>query len=1560
MRVALPSSKVSMAKILPPEMLGLIGSHIDTLASVNMFHRVVALRNNTAPRTTAQVRKFASIMSMMSQRIVEGNLYQMPMIQPDYTPNKHSHQSDALVFYAVEKTSNMAKKDRTSLLRSIVKRFPQATMLHNRDRYTPIHVAVQDRNTLYEIAPFLEEYPALVNVDRLLLTDGVQETPLFTAIGCQAPYETIAKMIDVERKVLTMQNEAGCTPLHGLFDTCSNFLTAASVRLLSFPDSPVRNNALLMLVDEKNETPLHVALKVDTDTTTAHVHHLKRIDFAEIVGLLVDTHQDVLEHKNRAIVELEDEFADDSMESNTPLHLAVQRRMPWTILQLLIDQHQHVLLLRNSVDRRGNNQFATPLHIAIELALPPDAITGLIDDGARVLVLRNNFNDMPLHAALRKQRLRQRNSSFNEASQKEIVKMLIRRGVEAHVDFLTFTGHGGDTVLHIAVKHEAPLCVVRMLVNADDRSLLIPNSFGEYGVDTPENQENDTPLHSALENQASDRVLRLLVDVDETVLFMANAAGETPLHIAARLDKEVGIIALLIPERNPPAHLPDVPFDVLLTKNNQGNTPLHLALLADAGFEVIQLLIDRDREVLYATNDTSQIPLHVAAENNASLETMAMLMTTGPGALDVRLEVDINDWTPLHTALCHKVSIEIVRLLIDPECIVLGMLTTDLETPLHIAASDWNKHSPLTWTELLRPSPEPHEDARILQDIRGNTPCHRACYQEASFEVLKLLIDPAKVALNTINDRMMLPVHSGVWLGFERVQLLLDVTAYTTKWPLRFMPDSDGNTPLHIALNSCNTSEKTVFEVVQLLIDDEELVLGALNESDMTPLHVATLNVEWELMLPGDCRKLLHLLLGSRPFATGGFPLAAIPLDERLQMRDCHEDSPLQNAVASHLPYELLPMLIDTHKNLLLVKKDVWNAQQQTRLVYSLLPLNDMLRQWGSRGAWTPSPTIVPFFIDPKQMVLWSLDDRSHLPLHNAIAFELDIQIIQQLLPPVATDGKKPDVGKHIFLGAPGYTPLQLAVRHKTDIAVYRLLLAHFSGPGYRTLICRDNNDDTALMSAVRLGHCTEIMKLLIDPARDVLLLSSPMQLTPLHVALEKDLSVAHIQLLMDGRKRVLMCRDTNLNTPLHAAFLNGDSDVAVLYALLERTDCSAESIQESLMMTDSLDRTPLNLAVLAYPSWKRRYMENEWWGLIVHLASMCPGALMVPCSRGKTPLLNAIHLGRSVGNFFDLTKLIDLDKTVLSVAGSDGVFPLHVMLKTASWDSHAPYTIDALRPVLHPRILTLTDRHGMTALHVALMYEYTDNNVLAGLIDAQREVLLIQDKDGRTPLHIACELKIDNVDTISLLLDAVDRVQLCRRKTKQEYTPLVSALYSGASFRVIQCLLAPLTTRAQKKSILLTKDNIDHTPLHCAIYQHASVNILRLLLDPQCDVLTSMNAHGRSPLHVAIEMGVLPLDDLAFLIDPTRTVLTMQDVDGNTPLHLAMLSIPVGATAEYAETVERMLVDFLLQVLEYKNAAGRTPLETLQYCMDNTELHLHNDGQRAIVQRLLQLQTPA
>ena len=1209
--VSQPASSMELTKLLSVELLELIGRHINALPTVNAFHRVVALRNNIERRTPAQVRKFASIMTMIGQNIIEGNLYLLPMVPLDYNATFNSHRSNALLFHAINKTAGMTLVDRMLLLQSIVSRFPQVMMLRDGETHTPLHTAVLARNTLFEITPFLEEYTELMNVDRLLFADILKDTPLHVAIAYQVPYETLEKLIDVEQKILTMQNSDGFTPLHALFCHCGNFLAAAYVRLLSFPDSPVDNNALLLLVDKEGNMPLHMALKIEIESDGDTVHNLMSIDFAEIVKLLVDTNQDVLEHKNRSIVHPEDESSHDAIATNTPLHLAVQRRMSWTVLQLLIDQHEHVLPLRNSVDQRGNAQFATALHIAIELALPEDAISGLIDHGARVLLVRNYFSDMPLHTSLRKK------TRFNLASQEESCKNLIRRGVEAHADFLLIIGHGGDTALHVAAKHDTAISIIRMLVNADDRPLLIFNSFGEDDDDTPENREVDTPLHSALKARADYQVLSLLVDVDETVLFMVNAAEETPLHIAARQNMSPEVVAFLIPGRA--AHRPDAPLDVLLARDNDGNTPLHLALLADADFRVIQLLLDEDKLVLNTSNNAMQIPLHIAAGANASLETIMMLiMQTVPGDVDMRLKVDNTRSTALHMALCRNVCIEIVQLLIDPDGKVLEILNNELETPLHNAVSNKEKNSFYIVEELLRAPLGQRGDVRTLQDIRGNTACHIACSYPLlctpSFMLLDMLIDPAKVVLNTRNNKLQLPLHLGIWMGLKRVQLLLAVTAHTTKWPLRFMPDSEGNTPLHTALNSMYALDTTNIAVVQLLIDDEELVLGALNEKEMTPLHVAMSNFPWETMTIPACRKMLCVLLGERPFKAGGFPLPAIRQHIRLQMVDSFHETLLQNAMEAHVPYELLPMLIDKQQNVLSIKKEYWNDEQQSQIVFYELPLNALLCARRPRSAagklrWeqqkfpcTPWATIVTFLIDSRKNVLWQLDRSRHLPLHNAILHELKIEIIQELLPPVVTNDKHPDFERRVLLGAPGYTPLQVAVRRRADIAVYRLLLAHFHDPGYHTLTCRADNDETALMTAVRMGCSTEITRLFIDRDENVLFLSNLLQLTPLHVALETGLSTGHVQMMMDKHKKVLKCRCNKRNTPLHTALLNRDIDVAVLDLLLAGNADSAENIQQCLKMKDAQGRTPLDLAVQQFSNWDARGLAHEWCRIILQL----------------------------------------------------------------------------------------------------------------------------------------------------------------------------------------------------------------------------------------------------------------------------------------------------------------------------------------------------------------------
>jgi len=561
---------------------------------------------------------------------VEGNRYQQPTQSPDYTVNATQHHSDALLFHALHRAWDMATPDLTSLLQNIVQRFPLAMTLRASDTYTPLHKALQHGNTLSEVAPFLQEFSELTNVDRLLFLNYERDTPLHIAIACAAPYNTLQKLIDVQRTVLCMPNRDDFTPLHNLFNHSPDLATPAHIRLLSFPESTPQNDKLLMCVDDKRQTPLYQALVNNLNAQLGVWNHHDTANFVEIISMLVDTQQDVLVHRNQAVMHPRNMFDLGGIEMNTPLHLAVQRRMPWTILEVLIDRHQNVLFMKNFMDVHSKNQQSTPLHIAVQLALPEDTVVGLMDQGAQVLLARKQFNDMPLHTALHYEFDATRPWSPHVVqSQNECTKTLILRGVEAHVDFLLHTGHGGDTALHAAVKHDASLDMVRMLVHGDDQVLCIANFFGEDDDDTQENREQDTPLHSALKRGTDNTVLECLLDASKVVLFMTNSDEETPVHIAARLGMKPNIIQFLIPDRGPPAHLPDAPFDVRLTKNKDGNTPLHLALLAASGAAVVQLLVDADGDVLSTNNNDGNTPWHLALLESLDFDVMQLLEQPG-------------------------------------------------------------------------------------------------------------------------------------------------------------------------------------------------------------------------------------------------------------------------------------------------------------------------------------------------------------------------------------------------------------------------------------------------------------------------------------------------------------------------------------------------------------------------------------------------------------------------------------------------------------------------------------------------------------------------------------------------------------------------------------------------------------------------------------------------------------------------------------------------------------------------------------------------------------------
>jgi len=174
----------------------------------------------------------------------------------------------------------------------------------------------------------------------------------------------------------------------------------AHMQLLSFSASPAESDALLICVDENSETPLHMVLKVGRYNSRDGKHNPGKIDMTVIIKLLVDSEQNVLMHKNCAKVYNAKFPFVFSIESNTPVHLAVMRKMSWAVLVLLINQDQSVLRQRNLVDKHVNEEVDTSLQIVIRFARSPYLINRLINVDDRVLLVRNYFNNMPLHAAL--------------------------------------------------------------------------------------------------------------------------------------------------------------------------------------------------------------------------------------------------------------------------------------------------------------------------------------------------------------------------------------------------------------------------------------------------------------------------------------------------------------------------------------------------------------------------------------------------------------------------------------------------------------------------------------------------------------------------------------------------------------------------------------------------------------------------------------------------------------------------------------------------------------------------------------------------------------------------------------------------------------------------------------------------------------------------------------------------------------------------------------------------------------------------------------------------------
>ncbi|XP_048133697.1 protein ACCELERATED CELL DEATH 6-like [Rhodamnia argentea] len=229
--------------------------------------------------------------------------------------------------------------------------------------------------------------------------------------------------------------------------------------------------------------------------------------------------------------------------------------------------------------------------------------------------------------------------------------------------------------------------------------------------------------------------------------------------------------------------------------NNLGNTALHEAV-KNGNFDLTNLLLSRCSGLLYEKNKEGKCPLYLAVETG-DLEIFKLLL----GAVDRNEDLSsrIKGMSPVHGAVSHR-RIDMLKEMSNRTKELFCLRDAGDGTPLHLAAH-------LDYVEGVKFLVHEFPRSAFKRDKEGYFPIHVAC-KMGRLEIVKELLR-----------------H---WPNTEE---LLDF--------------NEGQNILHVAAKYGRAS------VVKYILSNPELekLINAKDEEGNTPLHVATLHWQSEVLL---------------------------------------------------------------------------------------------------------------------------------------------------------------------------------------------------------------------------------------------------------------------------------------------------------------------------------------------------------------------------------------------------------------------------------------------------------------------------------------------------------------------------------------------------------------------------------------------------------------------------------------------------------------------------------------------------------------------------------------
>ena len=668
-----------------------------------------------------------------------------------------------------------------------------------------------------------------------------------------------------------------------------------------------------------------------------------------------------------------------------------------------------------------------------------------------------------------------------------------------------------------------------------------------------------TPLHTLCSNKnVTLDIIKLLVDAaPESVRSVDNDGwmpGGMPLHCLCEneeVDEATAVLILkFLLEKHPEA---------VRHANDGGYLPIHYACWWRSP-EFCQELIDAYPDSVRSVDNYECTPLHHLCDNNqvddtAAMQVLKLLIDKYPEAV---WHPNDGGFLPIHYA-CRWRSPEFCQELIDAYPDSVRSVTGNGCTPLYYLCHN-RKVDEAATVEILKLLIEESPDSVRHADNRGNLPIHYAS-RRGSLELCRVLIEAYPASERITDAAGNLPLHNAC-----EQNSLATVEYLYGLYPDAVRGAADGLYPIHAAIAGIEDRDDptAAVEIVQFLQDcDPNQKL--LQFEGKSLLHFACEQQYDDSSIEAGLQ-LIKVLFDAHPEA-----IFSVSNDGNMPLHCLCENEEVDEAAA----IQILKFLLEKHPeavrhandngnlpiHMLCENEEVDEAAAIHILKFLLEKHPEAARHANNKGrlpihiaAGTKSPEFCRVLIEAYPGSVRVTNAKGLLPLHYACKrryndsnIKAGIQVIKILFDAHPEEIRNNRIASRIHR------------RHQQVQAFINGELVYArQATNHRLMTTPDDNGQlplhTALENNVRLGS----IKLLVKGNPYAIRSIDDTCALPLHVACEHHNSACVVQYLLDLDARILKAVDYDNNTALHYACRGAKHNTIAM--LLEKYDAALVS----------------------------------------------------------------------------------------------------------------------------------------------------------------------------------------------------------------------------------------------------------------------------------------------------------------------------------------------------------------------------------------------------------------